>query len=40
MVLEFLFIGFVTSESLCVRFGRLFVKVYMLDVSLLKSDAM
>jgi len=40
MVLEFLSIGFMASESLCVRFGRIFLKIFMLDVSLLKYDAM
>ena len=40
MLIEFLRFGFVASVSLCVRFGRNFVKLCMLHVSLLKYVAM
>ena len=40
MIIEFLSIGFVDSESPCVRIGRIFVKIYMPYVALLKYDAM
>ena len=40
MLIEFPSIGFMASKSLCVRFGRIFIELYMLYVSLLKYDAM
>ena len=40
MIIEFLSTGFMDSESLYVRIWLIFVKIYMLHVSLLKYDAM